>query len=45
MKTPLLCLFCLKLFSFAGIQSHGDNEKGSRAAEAALIFLPDLTVN
>lgn len=32
MKTPLLCLFCLKLFSFAGIQSHGDNEKGSRAA-------------
>lgn len=30
-NTPALS-FCLKLFSFAGIQSRGDNEKGSRVA-------------
>lgn len=30
-NTPALS-FCLKLFSFAGIQSRGDNEKGCRAA-------------
>lgn len=32
MKTALLALFCLNLFSFARIQSGGDNEKGSQAA-------------
>lgn len=48
MKTAPLALFCLNLFSFARIQSGGHNEKGSqaaRAAEAALVFLADLTVN